>query len=123
MTYNATTGVLQVFSSTSVGEGAGVYWMFYSGGNYENGSVPSSLPGAAAACEGARHALASLNAPASTFKVNASWTCARHAGSHVAMFNELSATAWPGCAASKGTVQSTFLAQAWPRAEALAGTT
>ena len=48
---------LQVFSSTSVGEGAGVYWMFYSGGTYESGPLPTSLPGAAAACEGARHAL------------------------------------------------------------------
>jgi hypothetical protein len=36
---------LQVLSNSSVSSGVGVYWMFYSGGDYEPVEVPSCLPG------------------------------------------------------------------------------
>ena len=48
----------QVFSSGNVGEGAGVYWMFYSGGNFEADSLPAGLLQGTAEAEGARRALA-----------------------------------------------------------------
>jgi hypothetical protein len=36
----------QVLSNSSVGQGVGVYWMFYSGGDYEPVPVPEGMPGA-----------------------------------------------------------------------------
>jgi hypothetical protein len=49
-------GVLQVLSNSSVSSGVGVYWMFYSGGDFEAVAAPEGLPGAAAgaAVEGLR---------------------------------------------------------------------
>lgn len=43
-------------SNSSVSSGVGVYWMFYSGGDFEPVSAPQGLPGAAdgAAVEGLR---------------------------------------------------------------------
>jgi hypothetical protein len=35
---------LQIFSSDSVNTGVGVYWMFYTGGNFEEAAVPSGMP-------------------------------------------------------------------------------
>jgi hypothetical protein len=37
----------QVFSSAAVSGGVGVYWMFYTGGDFEGVSVPQGLPGSA----------------------------------------------------------------------------
>jgi hypothetical protein len=47
---------LQVLSNSSVSSGVGVYWMFYSGGDFEAVPAPPGLPGAAAgdAVEGLR---------------------------------------------------------------------
>jgi hypothetical protein len=47
---------LQVLSNGSVSSGVGVYWMFYSGGDFEPVPAPQGLPGAAegAAVEGLR---------------------------------------------------------------------
>jgi hypothetical protein len=47
---------LQVLSNSSVSSGVGVYWMFYSGGDFEAVRAPPGLPGAAAgdAVEGLR---------------------------------------------------------------------
>ena len=39
---------LQVLSTSSVSSGVGVYWMFYSGGDYEAVPAPQGLPGAEA---------------------------------------------------------------------------
>jgi hypothetical protein len=38
----------QVLSNGSVSGGVGVYWMFYSGGDFEPVAAPQGLPGAAA---------------------------------------------------------------------------
>ena len=48
--------MLQVLSNSSVSSGVGVYWMFYSGGDFEPVSAPGGLPGvsAGAAVEGLR---------------------------------------------------------------------
>eukprot|EP00882_Tetradesmus_deserticola_P025671 GHRQ01028221.1.p1 GENE.GHRQ01028221.1~~GHRQ01028221.1.p1 ORF type:complete len:164 (+),score=56.56 GHRQ01028221.1:1087-1578(+) len=40
---------VQVLSNSSVSSGVGVYWMFYSGGDFEAVPAPAGLPGAAAA--------------------------------------------------------------------------
>ncbi|WIA38670.1 hypothetical protein OEZ86_001976 [Tetradesmus obliquus] len=47
---------VQVLSNSSVSSGVGVYWMFYSGGDFEPVPAPPGLPGAAAgdAVEGLR---------------------------------------------------------------------
>eukprot|EP00879_Flechtneria_rotunda_P022777 GHRR01024054.1.p1 GENE.GHRR01024054.1~~GHRR01024054.1.p1 ORF type:complete len:357 (+),score=108.66 GHRR01024054.1:488-1558(+) len=47
---------VQVLSNSSVSSGVGVYWMFYSGGDFEAVQVPDGLPGAPAgtAVEGLR---------------------------------------------------------------------
>eukprot|EP00775_Hariotina_reticulata_P008734 gene8734-8914_t len=47
---------VQVLSNSSVSSGVGVYWMFYSGGDFEAVAAPEGLPGAAAgaAVEGLR---------------------------------------------------------------------
>lgn len=39
----------QVLSNSSVSSGVGVYWMFYSGGDYEPVQLPQGLPAGAAA--------------------------------------------------------------------------
>lgn len=46
----------QVLSNSSVSSGVGVYWMFYSGGDFEAVAAPEGLPGGAAgaAVEGLR---------------------------------------------------------------------
>jgi hypothetical protein len=46
----------QVLSNNSVSSGVGVYWMFYSGGDFEAAPVPDGLPGvqAGVAVEGLR---------------------------------------------------------------------
>ena len=36
---------VQVLSSGTVNGGIGIYWMFYSGGDYEPMPIPASLPG------------------------------------------------------------------------------
>lgn len=48
--------VSQVLSNNSVSSGVGVYWMFYSGGDYEPVTAPQGLPGvsAGAVVEGLR---------------------------------------------------------------------
>lgn len=38
-----------MLSNSSVSSGVGVYWMFYSGGDFEPVAPPQGLPGAAAA--------------------------------------------------------------------------
>lgn len=38
--------ILQMFSNDAVNTGVGVYWMFYSGGSFEEAAVPSGFPGA-----------------------------------------------------------------------------
>jgi len=35
---------LQIFSSDAVNTGVGVYWMFYTGGNFEEVVVPGGMP-------------------------------------------------------------------------------
>jgi len=47
---------VQVLSNSSVSSGVGVYWMFYSGGDYEAVAAPEGLAGTApgAAVEGLR---------------------------------------------------------------------
>lgn len=42
---------LQVLSNSSVSSGVGVYWMFYSGGDFEAIAAPEGLPGLAAGQE------------------------------------------------------------------------
>lgn len=35
---------LQILSSDAVNTGVGVYWMFYSGGSFEEATAPAGLP-------------------------------------------------------------------------------
>ena len=34
-----------MFSSDGVSQGEGVYWMYYTGGSYEEAEVPHGMPG------------------------------------------------------------------------------
>lgn len=36
---------VQMSSSDSVNKGEGVYWMYYSGGSFEEAKVPEEMPG------------------------------------------------------------------------------
>ncbi|KAK9799010.1 hypothetical protein WJX73_003754 [Symbiochloris irregularis] len=45
-TRHLTVSDVQVFSRDAVGEGVGVYWMYYSGGNFEAADCPAGLQGA-----------------------------------------------------------------------------
>lgn len=38
-------GMVQMFSSDAVSTGEGVYWMYYTGGSFEEAEVPSGMPG------------------------------------------------------------------------------
>ena len=48
---------MQIFSSDAVNTGVGVYWMFYSGGSFEEAAVPSGFPDltAGSSLEGLRY--------------------------------------------------------------------
>lgn len=49
---------LQILSNNAVATGVGVYWMFYSGGSFEEVEAPQGLPGLQAghSVEGLRYA-------------------------------------------------------------------
>ena len=69
---------LQVFASTP-GEGAaGVYWMFYSGSNFEEAALPEALPGVQgqSSAEGLR------------YKAPISHTCPAHSIGHIPFSRE-----------------------------------
>ena len=40
----STVTLSQIFSSDAVNTGVGVYWMFYTGGNFETAHTPTGLP-------------------------------------------------------------------------------
>jgi hypothetical protein len=46
-THSVAVSDVQMFSSSSVNGGAGVYWMFYSGCDYSPVEVPDGVPGCA----------------------------------------------------------------------------
>ena len=50
---------MQIFSSDAVNTGVGVYWMFYSGGSFEEAEVPAGFPAieAGSSAEGLRYNL------------------------------------------------------------------
>ena len=55
--YQMFSDPLQIFSSDAVNTGVGVYWMFYSGGNFEEAEVPAGFPmlEAGSSAEGLRY--------------------------------------------------------------------
>ncbi|KAF5843522.1 glycosyl hydrolase [Dunaliella salina] len=45
-TAHLSVGDVQVLGNSAVNQGVGVYWCFYSGGNFEEIAIPDSMPGA-----------------------------------------------------------------------------